>query len=114
MVEVTTIRNEIRIIFLTYEDFFEFHLQLLFHFPEEAGTTSSVNALSSSAFNADIFVKRNLSKSISSLQSETKGTEDPTHERVLPDLPIQMMFVSGKVAKERMETLQTYLQVIYC
>ncbi len=61
----------------TFDEFFNFHLQLLGHFPEEAGL----------------------------------GLKEDKTERVLPELPGQMMFVSEAVAKNRRTQLEEYLMV---
>ncbi|KAJ3189570.1 Myosin 10A, isoform D [Irineochytrium annulatum] len=68
----------------TYEDFFDLHLNLLGHFPEEAGTQ---------------------------IRNDGEGTTiTTTTNRIIPELPGQMMFVSEAVAKSRMATLQGYVQ----
>ncbi|KAJ3194523.1 Myosin 10A, isoform D [Irineochytrium annulatum] len=64
----------------TFEDFFDLHMQLLAHFPVEAGMPVQ----------------------------ETNAPEDSY--RIIPELPGQMMFVSEAVAKSRMTQLQEYVQ----
>lgn len=61
----------------TYDEFFEFHMQLLGHFPAEAGL----------AVNGE------------------------TRQRIIPELPGQMMFVSEKIAQDRVAPLQQYVAV---
>ncbi|KAJ3307215.1 Myosin 10A, isoform D [Kappamyces sp. JEL0829] len=65
-----------------FEDFFELHMQLLGHFPESAGRSNSSSQI---------------------------HLEAPMEERILPELPAQMMFVSETVAMGRIPVLQTYL-----
>ena len=67
-------QSQTKIIFCTFEDFFDFHMQLLGHFPEESGM---------------------------------KG-----HERIIPDLPSQIMFVSESLAIARIKMLQEYLDAV--
>ena len=65
----------------SFNDFFELHLLLLGHFPEEAGIVSNYK----------------------------DGA--PTPMRILPELPCQMMVVSEAVAEARLNQLQTYIDV---
>ena len=65
----------------SFNDFFELHLLLLGHFPEEAGIVSNYK----------------------------EGAPSP--QRILPELPCQMMFVSEAVAEARLNQLQTYVDV---
>ncbi|KAJ3223727.1 hypothetical protein HK099_000747 [Clydaea vesicula] len=60
----------------TYDEFFDFHMNLLGHFPEEAG--------------------------VAPLNGEKK-------DRIIPELPGQMMFVSENAAQGRMILLQQYV-----
>jgi PX domain len=69
-----------------FDDFFELHLNLLGHFPEAAGGRST------------------------SLRNLSDPDQKPT-ERILPELPAQMMFVSETVAAQRMTQLQDYISV---
>lgn len=78
-------------IYHTYEDFFDFHLKLLGHFPEEAG----------------------LSVGGSTLKQNSKG-EIIIPSRIIPDLPGQMMYVSDALATSRIGLLQEYLKEILC
>lgn len=70
-------------IYNTFEDFFDLHLQLLGHFPVEAGAAASSNVVRS-----------------------------PNDKRIIPDLPSQMMFVTYEVARTRGVALQTYIDAI--
>ncbi|KAJ3211735.1 Myosin 10A, isoform D [Dinochytrium kinnereticum] len=81
--------NILYIIQHTYEDFFDFHLQLIGHFPEEAGVSSGKK---------DVAFK--------SLPDNEAGSK-----RIIPELPGQMMVVSEAVAKTRIDMLQSYIQV---
>lgn len=64
-----------------YDDFFEFHMQLIGHFPQEGGVSLSVNNGSSS-------------------------------QRIIPELPGQMMFVSEASARGRVPLLQEYISQV--
>ena len=72
MVEVER-QTESYVIFQTFDDYFDFHLQLLGHFPTEAGINSS--------------------------------------SRIIPDIPVQAMFVSESLAIERKRLLNQYMKV---
>jgi PX domain len=68
-----------------FDNFFELHMQLLGHFPDAAGIAS----------HSDLLLK------------------DPNNkDRILPQLPVQMMYVSDAVALARLSQLQDYLNVI--
>ncbi|KAJ3270899.1 bud emergence protein 1, partial [Borealophlyctis nickersoniae] len=69
----------------TYEDFFDFHLRLLGHFPQEAGLRVGLGL---------------------------HDTTVPAQKRIIPELPGQMMFVSEAVAKNRVGGLQNYIESI--
>ena len=69
-----------------FDDFFELHLNLLGHFPEAAGGRST------------------------SLRNLSDPNAKPA-DRILPELPAQMMFVSETVAAQRMMQLQDYISV---
>ncbi|KAJ3273942.1 Rho guanine nucleotide exchange factor 4 [Terramyces sp. JEL0728] len=70
------------IVYHTFDDFFDLHLQLIGHFPDAAGIKTSDNAVS---------------------------------QRILPELPAQMMFVSEAVAQARILQLQVYIDIkIFC
>ncbi|KAI8807074.1 Phox homologous domain-containing protein [Cladochytrium replicatum] len=85
VMDVTYITSETNEIRHTYEDFFDFHLQLIGHFPEEAGVR--------------IGLLRH-----DSPQESTK--------RLIPQLPGQIMFVTDAVAKSRISPLQEYLKAV--
>ena len=74
--------EQIDYLWKSFNDFFELHLLLLGHFPEEAGIVSNYK----------------------------DGAATP--QRILPELPCQMMFVSESVANARLQQLQTYIDVI--
>ncbi|KAJ3216189.1 Myosin 10A, isoform D [Dinochytrium kinnereticum] len=80
--------NNSAVIHHTFEDFFDFHLQLLGHFPEEAG----------------LQIRR--------FSSEGESESPLSSNRIIPELPCQMMFVSEAVAKTRIGQLQEYIQAI--
>ncbi|KAJ3106972.1 Myosin 10A, isoform D [Phlyctochytrium planicorne] len=76
----------------TYEDFFDFHLQLIGHFPEEAGLVNKKDAFG---------------------KNQSSTTEDEgKSKRIIPELPGQMMVVSEAVAKTRIDMLQDYVEAI--
>ncbi|KAI9141017.1 hypothetical protein BKA69DRAFT_469474 [Paraphysoderma sedebokerense] len=89
--------------FHTFDDFFDFHLQLIGHFPEEAGL--NVHNLIT------------LPKSLHSGHSSADTTEKP---RIIPEFPPQMMMVNDAIARARLLKLQEYLNVrcsisqLYC
>ncbi|KAI8822521.1 PX domain-containing protein [Fimicolochytrium jonesii] len=88
--QTTTIRQ-------TYEDFFDLHMQLIGHFPEEAGVR--------------VAPMRSRGDSTSEVEAMPGGwSEGP--KRIIPELPGQMMFVSEAAAKGRMAQLQSYIQAI--
>lgn len=68
-------------VYRTFNHFFDLHMQLLAHFPEAAGVSSDDSLLG---------------KPI---------------ERMLPEIPLQMMFVGDAVALTRLGQLQDYLNV---
>jgi hypothetical protein len=68
----------------SFEDFYELHLKLLGHFPEEAGIRTGT------------------------IPIEGQQNENT---RILPELPCQMMFVSEAVAQTRLTQLQGYVDV---
>ncbi|KAJ3334259.1 Myosin 10A, isoform D [Blyttiomyces sp. JEL0837] len=74
------------IIYHTFEDFVDFHLQLIGHFPEEAG--------------------------LQLRPSLPNQTGDNAPQRIIPELPGQMMFVSEAVAKARIGLLQEYAKAV--
>lgn len=73
----------------TYDHFFDLHLQLVGHFPDAAGITTSVELLHDS-------------------NSTSPGKKQ---DRILPELPPQMMFVSEASARARIGQLQSYVDV---
>ncbi|KAJ3125743.1 Myosin 10A, isoform D [Nowakowskiella sp. JEL0407] len=84
-IHVQYIGNDTATIKQTYEDFFDFHIQLIGHFPEEAGVRIG-------------------------LRAESEATSP--QRRIIPDLPGQMMFVSEQIAKQRIQLLQEYIKSI--
>ncbi|KAI8833753.1 hypothetical protein BC829DRAFT_407635 [Chytridium lagenaria] len=86
--------NVMYIVQHTYEDFFEFHLQLIGHFPEEAGVAKKEGGFKGPSAQV------------------AKVEEDGKIKRIVPELPGQMMVVSEAVAKTRIEMLQNYIQAI--
>ncbi|KAJ3118691.1 Rho guanine nucleotide exchange factor 4 [Phlyctochytrium bullatum] len=78
----------------TFEDYFDMHLQLIGHFPEEAGLSLRKFARPESG----------------SEEKETGAAQAST--RIIPELPCQMMFVSEAVAKARIGQLQDYINAI--
>jgi hypothetical protein len=74
---VQYIKGEQESISRSYDDFFEFHLQLIGNFPGEAGVTVC----------------------------------GVVQERIIPDLPGQLMYVSDKAARDRIPLLQEYIEV---
>ena len=67
----------------TFEDFFDFHLHLLGHFPAEAGVVAPSNT-----------------------------SDGKVATKIIPDLPCQKIFVSYDTAKVRVPQLQAYMEVI--
>ncbi|KAI8847553.1 Phox homologous domain-containing protein [Chytridium lagenaria] len=82
--------NNTAVIHHTFEDFFDFHVQLLGHFPEEAG----------------LQIRRY------STESDGDSVSSQGTGRIIPEMPCQMMFVSEAVAKARIGQLQEYIQAI--
>ncbi|KAI8999847.1 hypothetical protein BC832DRAFT_563834 [Gaertneriomyces semiglobifer] len=87
----------------TYEDFFDFHMQLIGHFPEEAGVR------------VKLLQQHQQPEAITDDSGEQHfmpgaWTEGP--KRIIPELPGQMMFVSEAAAKGRVGQLQEYIQAI--
>ncbi|KAJ3035718.1 hypothetical protein HDV00_003479 [Rhizophlyctis rosea] len=74
----------------TYEDFFDFHLKLLGHFPAEGGV-----ALHHHPREGD--------------SSDVGGSGSG---KLIPELPMQTMYVSDTVAKARIVGLQVYIEGI--
>ncbi|KAJ3260020.1 Rho guanine nucleotide exchange factor 4 [Boothiomyces macroporosus] len=66
------------IVYHTFDDFFDLHLQLIGHFPDAAGI---------------------------------KTADNVSTQRILPELPAQMMFVSEAVAQARILQLQTLISL---
>jgi hypothetical protein len=91
---IGTPENTFTLIRHTFEDFFDFHLQLIGHFPEESGLQVRPN--------------RNNNNN----NNETHSTSTTTPTRIIPELPAQMMFVSEAVAKSRVGPLQDYIKNI--
>jgi hypothetical protein len=93
-IQVETISKQMYHITKSFDDFFELHLNLLGHFPECAG----------------IVIDSSQSKVGFAKSKEMKGSEQ---QRILPQLPQQMMFVSEQVASSRISTLQVYIDVLF-
>jgi hypothetical protein len=89
-IQVETISKQTYQIQKHFDDFFELHLNLLGHFPECAGIvvepTAKFGSLSNSSTNV-------------------------SEQRILPQLPQQMMYVSEQIASSRINTLQIYINV---
>ncbi|TPX67259.1 hypothetical protein SpCBS45565_g03905 [Spizellomyces sp. 'palustris'] len=79
----------------TYDDFFDFHMQLIGHFPEEAGVRVGL-----------------MQKDSTGELESMPGAWSEGPRRIIPELPGQMMFVSEAAAKGRMAQLQDYIQCI--
>ncbi|KAI8909962.1 hypothetical protein DFJ77DRAFT_433167 [Powellomyces hirtus] len=86
----------------TYDDFFDLHMQLIGHFPEEAGVGGS--AAHARADSADVDMPGGWNSAAAAVTSKAK--------RIIPELPGQMMFVSEAAAKARIAGLQSYIQAI--
>ncbi|KAJ3116908.1 Myosin 10A, isoform D [Phlyctochytrium bullatum] len=93
--------NVVYIIQHTYEDFFDFHLQLIGHFPEEAGVGTGAGGGKGGVF-----------KQGSAGSTSDDGEAGGKAKRIIPELPGQMMVVSEAVAKTRLEMLQTYVESV--
>ncbi|KAI9097060.1 Phox homologous domain-containing protein [Phlyctochytrium arcticum] len=78
----------------TYDDFFDFHMQLIGHFPEEGG------------------VRAGLTKQNSEGVNSMPGGWSEAPKRIIPELPGQMMFVSEAAAQGRVALLHDYIQAI--
>ncbi|KAJ3151792.1 Rho guanine nucleotide exchange factor 4 [Geranomyces variabilis] len=92
----------------TYDDFFDLHMQLLSHFPEEAGVAASLPSRADSS--AEVDMPGGWSSKHSSIASSHSTPSPP--KRIIPELPGQMMYVSEAAAKARIPSLQSYIQGI--
>ncbi|KAJ3147126.1 Rho guanine nucleotide exchange factor 4 [Geranomyces michiganensis] len=93
----------------TYDDFFDLHMQLISHFPEEAGVAASLPSRADSM--ADVDMPGGWQSKHSSVSSAVQPTPSPP-KRIIPELPGQMMYVSEAAAKARIPSLQSYIQGI--
>ncbi|KAJ3020230.1 Rho guanine nucleotide exchange factor 4 [Thoreauomyces humboldtii] len=91
----------------TYDDFFDLHMQLIGHFPEEAGVRIVAAPHGTSDGTQGDSSSPDVVEAMPGAWNTNAGPR-----RIIPELPGQMMFVSEAAAKGRVPLLQNYLQSI--